>query len=118
MKAKPVEIVDFEMRRFRRGASKILRVADKLGFIGITENGKRVSYLVSSNFWRTGVLNSDTITTITNRGKLVAYLVPPDFWDLGIRFVGSFSPAARRRLPGIARAAALRGTREAKALKR
>lgn len=118
MKPESVEIVDFEMRKFRKGLRKIILAADKLGFVGITEEGRRVSYLVSAKFWRTGVLDSDAITGITGRGKLIAYVVPVEIWDLALRLLGAFTPAGRRRLPGIARAAALRDAREAKALKK
>ena len=118
MKTESVEIVDFELRRHQKNLSEMIRVADKLGFIGITENGKRISYLVSAKLWRTGVLDSDAITGITKRGKMAAYVVPLELWNVWMLFLGAFTPAGRRRLPGLARAQAMRDAREAKRLKK
>lgn len=118
MKAESLEIIDFEMRRFRKESVKMRRAADELGFVGITQNGQRVSYMVSAKLWRTGVLDSDAITKITNRGKIVVYIVPTVFWEMGMSFLGAFTPAGRRKLPGLARAQAGRDARESKRLGR
>ena len=108
MKPKLDEVVDFDEKQFRKHLTEIMRAADKFGFVGIKQDGVRRCYLVSAKFWRADNLDNDSYVAITNRGKLVACVVPLSFWKMGMSFVGSFTPAARRRLPGIARAAALR----------
>lgn len=111
MKPEPVEVIDFDEKQFRRHLTEIMRAADKSGFVGIKQDGVRCGYLVSAKFWRADNLDNDSYVAITNRGKRVACVLPTYFWEIGMSFVGSFTPAARRRLPGIARAAALRDSR-------
>ncbi len=117
MKPKPVEVVDFDERQFRKESKAIYRAADKFGFVGIKRDGHRRGYLVSAKFWRAGTLGGENFVNITKRGRVVACVVPLVFWELGMSLMGSFAPTARRRLPAIARTAALRDVREAKHLK-
>ena len=91
-----------------RNLRTAVKEAEHFGFLPCMKGSECVGILLAPKLWRLGPLDSESFVTITLHGSPAAYFIPSPMSRIWLGILECLTPAGRRRLPHIARAAAAR----------